>query len=82
MNTKEFREALKVAKSNKDLSNISIDHLFGYGLKNFQSTSTSIDAVAAVMRWQALAMDGSWDEGEVNLIRLVGRKKFIISDII
>lgn len=78
MNTSEFRRALAIAKSDKDLSNVSIDHLFGFGLNTFAPTSTSLEAVAAVMRWQALFMDGSWDEAELNIIRECGRRKFII----
>lgn len=78
MNTAEFKSALKIAKSNADLSNVSIEHLFGYGLNKFQPTSTSIEAVAAVMRWQAARFDGSWDESELNDIRVSGRRKFIV----
>jgi len=78
MNTAEFRKALSIAKSGSDLLHVNIDHLFGYGLNKFQPTSTSLEAVAAVMRWQAAKFDGSWDEQELNDIRVAGRRKFII----
>jgi len=80
MNLSDFKRAFAVAKSNKDLSNVFIDHLFGFGLKSFEQTSTTLDAVASVMRWQAKLMNGSWDESELNVIREVGRKKFVIID--
>lgn len=80
MNSNEFKAAFAIAASSKDLTDVSIDHLFGYGRKCFQPTATTLDAVAAVMRWQALFLNGQWDQAELNEIREIGRKKFIITD--
>jgi len=80
MTLKEFKQAFEIAKSDKDLCNVSLDHLFGFGLKTFNPTSTTLDAVAATMRWQALSMNGEWDMEELNAIRECGRKKFLIID--
>ena len=78
MNTKEFRNIMCIAKSAQDLGDINIGHLYGYGLKTFAPVSTSPEAVAAIVRWQALQLNGAWDETEINEIREIGRRKFII----
>lgn len=80
MNTAEYRAAFKLAQSSADLSKVSTDHLFGCGLKEFQPTTTTIEAVAALMRWQALCFNGSWDMEALEDVRFIGRKKFIIID--
>ena len=80
MNAIEFKKAFHLAKSNVDLSNVDISHLYGYGLKRFEPVTTTIEAVAAVMRWQALRFDGSWDMEEINDIKQCGKKKFDIVD--
>lgn len=80
MNTNEFKKAFHIAKSNADLSTVSIDHLYGYGLKSFEPVTTTLEAIAAVMRWQALRFDGSWDMDEINDIKILGKKKFEVID--
>jgi len=80
MNANEFKAAFAIATSNKDLTDVSFDHLYGYGLKDFEPVSTTLDAIAKVMRWQALYMNGTWDQEELDTIRIVGRKKFIVTD--
>jgi hypothetical protein len=80
MNAQEFKAAFAIAASNKDLSTVEIDHFFGFGLKDFEPVSTTLDAVAWLMRWQARYMNGGWDQEALDEIRTAGRKKFIIID--
>jgi len=80
MNTPEYKAAFTLARSSADLSKVTTDHLFGYGLKDFEPTATTLEAVAAVMRWQALRFNGSWDNEELDSIRQLGKKRFIIID--
>ena len=80
MDAKEFKMAFALAKSNADFSNVNIDHLSGYGLKDFQPVTTTLEAVAKIMRWQALHFNGSWDMEELDGIKYVGKKKFEIID--
>jgi inorganic pyrophosphatase/exopolyphosphatase len=80
MNTQEFKAAFAIAKSSQDLSHVDTSHLFGYALKDFQPTATTLEAVAAIMRWQALYFNGNWNQEELDEIRQIGRKRFIISD--
>jgi len=82
MTSKEFKKALEIAKNFKiDLTTVSIDHLIGYGRSNFEAVSTSLNAVAVIMRWQGINVDGSWDEEELDAIRVIGRKKFLITNL-
>jgi hypothetical protein len=80
MNANEFKAAFAIASSDKDLSDVSFDHLFGFGLKDFQPVSTTLDAIAKVIRWQTLFMNGTWDQEELDTIRSIGRKQFIVID--
>lgn len=80
MNKQEFKQAFKLAQSAADLSKVSTDHLFGCGLRDFQPTVTTLDAVAALLRWQGLMFNGQWDMEAVNDIEYISRKKFNLVD--
>jgi len=83
MTLKEFRTAFALAKdTNIDLS---INNAFdGYGLRDFQPITTTIESVAALIRWQAMYIGHpkdsgpTFDEQELDSIRQIGRHKFII----
>ena len=78
MTTQEFKRAFTIASSDQDLTNVNMGHLFGFGLQDFQPVSTTVEAVARMMRWQAHQMDGGWDEQALDEIRQCGRTKFIV----
>lgn len=82
MTTQEFKAAFKLANSGQDLSNIEMDHLFGFGLRDFRPVTTTIGAVARVLRWQGMQFNGQWDMTAVNEVREVGRYKFIIVGVV
>jgi hypothetical protein len=79
VNLQQFRSAVHIAKNEPERTEgVNQDHLFGCGTPEFKQTSTSIEAVAALIRYQALFMDGSWDEEEIESLRLTAKKKFIL----
>lgn len=78
MTKDEFKAAVQIAKSNKDLSSVDDSHLFGFGLRDFKPTATTLDAVAKTIRWQAATFNGGWDMEALNEILTFGRKKFTI----
>ena len=82
MTTQEFKAAFKLANSGQDLSEVDMGHLFGFGLKGFKPTATTIDAVARMLRWQGMQFNGQWDMEAVNEVREVGRYKFIIVGVV
>jgi hypothetical protein len=59
----EFEIAWQLARSEADLANwVGYDDvLFGYGLSNFEPVEVPIQAVARMLRWQCINLDGSID---------------------
>lgn len=65
MTAKEFKVATVLAKDTKiPLPWDLIDCLFGCGCSDFSPVSVSLKSVAALLRYQCLCFDGSWDEAE------------------
>jgi len=62
----EFQRAFDLAKSEADFTLVDTTSLFGYGLPDFQPVVATIEAVAATLRWQALQLNGHWDEEALN----------------
>jgi len=80
MNAIEFKKAFAIAKSGKSLAHINIDCMFGFGLKDFQPVTCTLEQIAYLMKWQALQFNGVWLSEELEIIRQAGKKKFIIID--
>lgn len=78
MTKNEMVRAYRVALSDKDLSTEDISIFEGYGLPSFEKVYTTINAVACLIRWQAVMMNGNVDSEELDAIATIGRKKFII----
>ena len=78
MTKNEFSAAVKLAKSNADLSNIDDSHLHGCALSDFQPVHTSLQAVAKLVRYQCAMFNGGWDESECNALALIAKRKFLI----
>ena len=78
MTKNEFSEAVKLAKTNKDLTHVDNNHLYGCGLREFQPVYTSLEAVARLLQWQCQFLDGTWNEEECNEIGQIAKRKFLI----
>lgn len=78
MNKMEFKAAFEIANSDKDLSGVDDSPLFGCGLKGFQPVHTTLEAVAKLVRYQALYLNGNWDMAEVDNMACIARRNFII----
>ena len=78
MITLEFAEAFEIAKSDEDLSAIDDTPLYGCALRNFKPVHTTLRAVAKLIRWQALKLNGDWDMTEIDDLANIGRTKFLI----
>lgn len=80
MTKQQFDRAYQLARSNADLTCVDQSHLYGFALPDFKPTFTTIEAVAALMRWQAYVWNGTWDSYALNEIRQYGRRLFLLSD--
>lgn len=77
MNAKQFQAAVKLAKSDTDLSQVVTFHLFGCGLKSFKPVEVTIEQVAAFIRYQAKQWDGEMDNAALAECRDIAREKFV-----
>ncbi len=82
MTNGELKDAMAIATSDADLSAETgqIDIFSGFGLPDFKQVAVTTRQVASLIRWQALAFDGSIDAEALNEIAHAGRRKFQIVD--
>jgi len=82
MTKAQFSEALKIATSDRDLSNVDDSNLFGCGCSDFQyPVYVTVDAVAKLLRWQVCSIFSNGiiaDANELDNMAHIARKKFQI----
>ena len=75
----QFQKAFAIANDTSiDLSNVDDTILFGCGLPRFKPVHTTLEAVAKMIRWQAMQFNGQWNAEALNEVAEVGRKNFLI----
>ena len=77
MNKNEFAAAFKIAKSEKDLSNVDDSTLWGCGLPEFKPVAVTLDQVAKFIRWQCFTFAGTIDAKELDDCHEIARRKFL-----
>ena len=81
MNKKEFNQAVNLAKNwpsgKKEFKDLSI--FDGFALRDYKPVCCELEAMASLIRWQALFLIGQFDTDAINEIWQC-RKKFIIAD--
>ena len=78
MTNAEFKNAAEIAKSTADLSGIDTEVLFGYGLRSFAPVATTLETVAAVIRWDCLMMNGEFDSLALDNLHNIFRRKVTV----
>lgn len=82
MTKAEFSEALKIARSSRDLSDVDDSTLYGCGLPEFKyPVYVTIDMVAKLLRWQCCSIfsnDTIADAQELDNMAHIARRKFQI----
>lgn len=67
MTAKQLKIALAMAQEvDRDLSRYDDGALEGCGLPDFEPVEASLGAVARLLRWQCLMLNGEWDWREYN----------------
>lgn len=61
-----------------DLSKVSDFHLTGCAMREFQPVATTIEAAAKFIGYHARQFNGTWDENELENMRKIAKKKFLI----
>ena len=81
MTKAELTKAKEIALSTDvDLSHETrqIDIFNGFAMSDFKPVHVTVEMVAALIRWQALAFNGTLVADELNQIANLGRKRFLI----
>jgi len=79
MTLQQFQAAFAIAKDfDRDLSNVDDSTLYGYGLDDFKPVHTTLEAVAKIIRWQALQFNGEWNAEALNEVAELGRRNFLV----
>jgi hypothetical protein len=69
MTRDQFRRAYAIAMSDRDLSNVDMDCLNGFGLPDFKAVVVPIEAVARIIRYQTFQLNGGIDIGALTECR-------------
>jgi len=79
MNKPQLDEAMRIARDpNRDLLQVDLTTLEGYGLPGFKPVSVTIEMVAAMIRWQCIQLNGEIDAEEFDQLVNVFRHKVTI----
>ncbi len=78
MTKDELKQAMDIARSDRDLSSIDLTPLTGYALRDFQPVTVAVEAVASMIRWQCFTLDGGIDGEELNELADCFRRKVTV----
>jgi hypothetical protein len=79
MTKDQFSQAFFLAKSDRHFAEDPTALFNGFGLPGFQPVTVTIEAVAALIRWQAFEIFGGIDHEALNEVAKAGRRKFLIA---
>jgi len=78
MTKQQFSQALEIAKSDRDLTDVDNSVIFGYGLRDFRPVYVTLEMVAKEIRWHAFTLAGTIDSTALNEVATLGRRNFLI----
>jgi hypothetical protein len=78
MTKDEFKAAVEMATSDRDLGGIDTTPLHGYGQGGFRAAGVTLEAVAALVRWQCCYLSGGLDAEELATIHRIFRRRVTV----
>ena len=78
MTLKQFSQAMKMVESGADLSAFDDEILHGCGLPDFKPVVVPLEVAAKLIGYQARKFNGQWDLEELNYMRKISKKNFLI----
>ena len=76
MRKADLEQALVIARSKARLDMAETVIFDGFGLPDFRPVTCTVEALAALVRWQCIRFDGSVDAEALDEIATCGRKRF------
>jgi len=77
MTAPQFQAAVQLANSNVELD-VDDSILFGCGLRDFQPVVCTLEVIAKFLRWQAMMLNGQWDNEALTECRNILRRKALV----
>lgn len=79
MTKKERQEIMALASNNGiDWQAVDCSVLIGCGLSDFGKKYCTEKQVAALLRYQALQLNGEWDSKELDIMFQIAQRKFMV----
>ena len=78
MNASQLQTALAIARSDAALNVEDLSIFEGYALPGFKPVTCTIEALAMLIRWQCVCLDGSIDATELNELAHIARHRFTV----
>ena len=78
MKTTDLDKALAVARSDVPLNMADLALFDGFALPTFRPVTCTVEALAMLIRWQCICLDGSIDGEALQEIATVGRHRFTV----
>lgn len=78
MKAANLDRALAIARSDTPLNVADLAIFDGYGLPDFRPVTCTVEALAMLLRWECVCLDGSVDAEALQQIAQLGRHRFTV----
>ena len=78
MKAQHLDAALAIARSDRPLNVADLTMFDGFGLPGFRPITCTLEALAMLIRWQCVRLDGSVDGEALQEIAEAGRRRFTV----
>lgn len=79
MTTQQLSQAMKLAMDAKEyLADQHIHQFDGFALRGFEPIYCTLKQLAALVRWQAVQLNGAVDAAALQEVAYHGRNKFVV----
>ncbi len=78
MKTADLDRALAIARSGRPLNVADLSIFDGFALPGFQPVTCTVEALAMLVRWQCVQLNGEINAEALLEIATYGRKRFLV----
>ena len=78
MKTADLDRALAIARSGRPLNVADLSIFDGFGLPDFKPVTCTVEALAMLVRWQCVQLNGEINAEALQEIATYGRKRFLV----
>ena len=78
MKTADLDRALAIARSDRLLNVADLSIFDGFGLPDFRPVTCTVEALAILIRWQSVQLNGEINAAALQEIATYGRHRFLV----